>query len=63
MKPWLTYTQAEALIDKSHRTLQRWVKEGRIETRDIDHAGRTYTLLRTTDILRIEPDKKRHAAR
>ena len=63
MKPWLTYPLAADFADRSIRTLQRWVKEGRIETREVDFQGRTYTLLRTSDIARLEAEKKRHAAK
>jgi len=66
VEPWLTYTEAVRLTHRSKRTLQRWVAAGQVDT--IEDADGT-TLLRTTDVNRVEKAKTdylrrpgRHAA-
>lgn len=66
MKPWLTYAQAAKLTHRSKRTIQRWAAAGEIDTIEDEDGA---TLLRTTDVLRVEKTKTdylrhpgRHAA-
>lgn len=65
MKPWLTYSEAALVLQRSKRTIRLWVHDGRRSDANpmlriqVELEGRI-TLLRTEDLSRVAAFKDRY---
>lgn len=55
MKPWVTYAEAAFALDRSKRTIRRWLADPNLKIRTREQDGAR--VINTQDLLRVEARK------